>query len=126
MDGFCEVGDSDVLGALKVRDGAGHFEDSVVHACGQSLLLHGALQQPLGVGVQLAMSADLARGHLRVGVNLFASPLEALAITRVGIAGSQRTRNFPFNTRIHASVRDEVGTVADTVATTRLNGLISA
>jgi hypothetical protein len=128
LDGFCEVGDSEVLGELKIRDGAGHFEDAVVYACGQALLLHGALQQPLGVGVQLATGADLARGHLRVGIDSFAGPLEALALAfaRGSIPESLRSRNFPFNTRIHASARDEGATVADTVPTTGLNGLISA
>lgn len=132
MDGFCEVGDSEVLGELKIRDGAGHFEDAVVYARGQALLLHGAHQQALGVGVQLAMGADLARGHLRVGVDFFAVPLEALALAFVlgSIGGSLRSRNFPLNRRIHVPARDEGGTVANTVAnsiaTTGLNGLISA
>jgi hypothetical protein len=37
-------------GAFKVGDGAGHFENAVVGAGGEALLLHGALEQALGVG----------------------------------------------------------------------------
>ena len=63
---------AEVLGAFKVGDGAGHFEDAVVGAGGEALLLHGALEQALGVGAQLAVGADLAGGHLRVGVDFLA------------------------------------------------------
>jgi hypothetical protein len=74
------------------------------------------------------MGADLARSHLRVGVDLFAVPLEALVLAFVlgSIGGSLRSRNFPFNRRIHAPARDEGGAVANSIATTGLNGLISA
>ncbi len=72
LDGFGEVGDGEVLGAFEIGDGAGDFEDAIVGAGGEALLLHGALEQPLGVGAELAVGANLARGHLRVGVDFFA------------------------------------------------------
>ncbi len=46
----------------------------------QPLLDHGALQQVLGVGAQLAVLADLARAHLRVGVDSLLAGVEALQL----------------------------------------------
>ena len=57
--------------AFKIGDGARDFKNAIVGAGGQALLLHGALEQPLGVGAQLAVGANLARSHLRVGVDFF-------------------------------------------------------
>ena len=62
--------------AFKIRDGSGHLENAIVGASGEALLLHGALQQTFGVGAQLAVGANLAGGHLRVGVDFFAWHLE--------------------------------------------------
>ena len=64
------------LGAFEVGDGAGHFKDAVVGAGGEALLLHGALEKPLGVGAEFAVGANLARGHLRVGVDFFSGLLK--------------------------------------------------
>ena len=50
----------------EVGDGAGDLEDAVVGAGGEALLLHGALEQALGVGGELAEGADLLGGHLRI------------------------------------------------------------
>jgi hypothetical protein len=80
LDGFGQMGDGQVLGAFEVGDGAGHFEDAIVRARGEALLLHGALQQALGIGAQFAVGANLARGHLRVGVDFFAGLSEALPL----------------------------------------------
>ena len=53
-------------------------------AGGQALLLHGALQQALGVGAQFAVGANLAGGHLRVGVDFLADFLNRCALAFAG------------------------------------------
>ena len=60
------------VGAGEIGDGARHLEDAVVRAGGEALLLHGALEEAFGVGAELAMGADLAGGHLRVGADFLA------------------------------------------------------
>jgi hypothetical protein len=60
------VGDGDGGGGFEVGDGAGDLEDAVVGAGAEALLLHGALEEALGVGGQLAEGADLLGGHLGV------------------------------------------------------------
>src|ERR1019366_10569068 len=67
LDGFGNVADGDVGLGGEVGDGAGDFEDAIMGAGGEALLLHGALQQALGVGGELAEGADLLGVHLRVG-----------------------------------------------------------
>ena len=57
------------LRTRQVGNRARDLQDAVVGAGAQPLLHHGALQQVLGVGAQLAILADLARAHLGVGVN---------------------------------------------------------
>ena len=84
LDGFGQMGDGQVLGALEIRDGAGHFEDAVMGARGEALLLHGALKQAFGVGAEFAMGTNLARGHLRVGINFLAGFSEALPLVFAG------------------------------------------
>ena len=77
--------------AFEVRDGAGYFKDAVVGAGGEALLLHGPLEKPFGVGAQLAVGANLAGGHLGVGVDFFAGLPEALAagVSRAAITRSR-------------------------------------
>src|SRR5262249_38134559 len=58
----------DVLVAFHVRDGARHLQDPVMRPGAQPLLLHGAFQHALAVAAQVAIGADLARTHLRVGI----------------------------------------------------------
>ncbi len=58
--------------AFQIGDGARHFQNAVVGARGEALLLHGALQQALGVGAEFAVGANLPGVHLRVGVDFFA------------------------------------------------------
>ena len=84
MDGLGQVGNREAFGAFKVCDGAGDFEDAIVGAGGEALLLHGTLKEAFSVGAQLAIGADLARGHLRIGVNFFAVLLESLALPLAG------------------------------------------
>ena len=73
-----------MLGAFQIRDCPRYLENAVVGARGQALLLHGPLQEVLGLGAQLTMGANLARGHLRVGVYLLAGFPEALALALAG------------------------------------------
>ena len=77
MDGFCEVGDGEVFCAFEVGDGAGDFEDAIVGARGETLLLHGTLEKALGIGAELAVGANLAGSHLRVGIDFFTGFAEA-------------------------------------------------
>jgi hypothetical protein len=84
LDGLGEVGHGQVFDAFKIGDGAGDFEDAIMGAGGESLLLHGALEQMLGIGAQLAIGANLTGGHLRVGVDFLAEFAEALALTFAG------------------------------------------
>lgn len=50
LDGLGQVRDGEMVGAFQVGDGARDFEDAVVGAGGESLLLHGALEKLLGGG----------------------------------------------------------------------------
>src|SRR6185503_17394425 len=81
LDGLGEVRDGEMVGSVEVRDGAGYLEDPVVGAGGESLLLHGSLEEAFGVGAELAMSTDLAGGHLSVGEDAVAGFLETVALT---------------------------------------------
>jgi len=57
---LCQVGDGQVLGTFEIGNGPSDLENAVVGARGQALLLHGALQQALGVLAQFAVGANLA------------------------------------------------------------------
>src|SRR5208337_2077934 len=89
LDGLSQVSDREMLDAFQIRDGPGDFENAVVGARGQSLLLHGALQQALGVFAQFAIGTNLAGGHLGVGIDFFARFAESRALS---FAGSQYAR----------------------------------
>ena len=80
LDGLGKVGHGQALRSVEVGDSPRHLEDAVVGAGGESLLLHGTLEQPLGVGAELAVGADLTRGHLRIRVDLLAILAEAFAL----------------------------------------------
>jgi len=67
LNGFGDVFDGDVLLGGEVGDGTGDLEDAVVGASAETLLLHGTLEQALGVGGEFAKSPDLLGVHLRVG-----------------------------------------------------------
>jgi hypothetical protein len=66
LNGFGKVRHGEMLGAFEVGDSPGNFEDAVVCASGKSLLLHGALEQPLGVWAELSVDTNLPRVHLGV------------------------------------------------------------
>jgi len=61
--------DSNVFSGFEVGDGAGDFEDAVVGAGAEALLLHGFFEDALGVAGELAVEADLLGAHLGVGVD---------------------------------------------------------
>src|SRR5690349_13226476 len=62
---------SDVLGQdlccpFQVCYRPSYFEDSIVRAGAEPLLLHGAFEQPFAVTGEFAVRANLAGAHLRV------------------------------------------------------------
>src|SRR5438477_12361962 len=59
--------------SVQISDRAGHLQDAVVSPCTESLLLHGALQQPFAVAGEFAVSTNLAGTHLRIRVDALAS-----------------------------------------------------
>lgn len=67
LDGLRDMFYGDVLRSLQVGDGTGRLQDAVVGTGAESLLLHGALQQPLGLRGKLAIETNLLRPHLGVG-----------------------------------------------------------
>ena len=70
LDSLGDVREGDRRFGGEVGDGAGDFEDAVVGAGGEALLLHGAFEEAFGVGGELTKLADLAGAHLGVGVDL--------------------------------------------------------
>src|SRR5205085_5171218 len=66
--------------AFEVGNGARDLQDAVVRARAQALLHHGALQQALAFGREVAEGADLARTHLRIRVNTLARGREAVEL----------------------------------------------
>src|SRR5215212_11110477 len=57
----------DPIARREVRDGAGHLEDAVVGAGGEAEAFDGGEEEAFGRGVELAVFAELAGGHVRVG-----------------------------------------------------------
>ena len=57
---FGDVAGFDDLTPRQVGYGAGDLEDTIVRPGAEPLLDHGALQQVLGIGAQLAVLADFA------------------------------------------------------------------
>ena len=84
LDGLGQVGYGELLDAFEIGDGASDFEDAVVRAGGETLLLHGSLEETFGVGAKLAMGSDLTGVHLRIGVDFFAGLLETPALMFTG------------------------------------------
>jgi hypothetical protein len=74
------MGNSQVFRSFEIGDGTGYLKDAIVGAGRETLLLHGAFQQTLRVGTELAMNADLAGRHLCVGIDFLAKLLETLAL----------------------------------------------
>src|SRR5215470_3634604 len=80
LDGFRDVFALKVGIPFQIGNGAGDFQDAVVGAGAQALLLHGSLQQALAVGVQLTVCSDLARAHLGVCVDFLSGAGEAVEL----------------------------------------------
>jgi hypothetical protein len=70
------IGSADSRSAM----GAGYSEDWVLGAGSETLPLLGTLKKTFCVGRERAMVANLARGHLRVGVDFVAGFVEVLAL----------------------------------------------
>jgi hypothetical protein len=79
-DGLADVLGEQFVRAFEVGDGATDFKYPVVGARGEALPRHGLLQQLLARGVEAAVAADEARGHLRVGED--AASTEAFVLAR--------------------------------------------
>jgi len=61
----------DILRGIEVRDGAGQFQYSRVRPRGKAELLHGRIEQCLGVGFECAVFLDMPCFHLPVCINPF-------------------------------------------------------
>lgn len=70
MDRFSQMRNAQVFDSIKVSDGPGDLKDSIMRASGEALLLHRSLEESFGVGIEFAVGADLAGGHLGVGEDL--------------------------------------------------------
>jgi len=75
-----EMANSQSGRAFEIGDGARYLQDAIVGAGAQSLLLHGALQQPFRVCAKFTIGANLPRPHLRVGENSLACLLKTPAL----------------------------------------------
>ena len=62
--------------------------------------LHGALEQVLSVVRECPMDANLAQGHLRVGVNFVAGFHEALALLLAGSHDAAAEFSGPFDSSL--------------------------
>src|SRR5579859_3387014 len=71
VDGFRDVADLEIFRAFQIGDGAGHAQDAVMSAGGQTQVFHGRLEQALALIIQNAMAAELLAGH---------AAIEALAV----------------------------------------------
>ena len=80
LDSLGEMRHVQPIGAFQIGDGPGYFEDAVVGSRREPLLLHGPLQEALGVRAQFAIGANLPGGHLRIRKNLFSVSTEPLAL----------------------------------------------
>jgi len=59
----------DLFGAFEIGNGAADFQDSVMGPGSQTLLVHGALQEPFAVRGEFAELPDVAGSHLRVAIS---------------------------------------------------------
>ena len=69
-----------MIGAVEICDRARDLQDAIVRAGSEPLLLHSAFEQAFGVCTELAMSADLAGGHLSIGEDAIAGFLETMVL----------------------------------------------
>src|ERR1700755_765261 len=88
--------DCEAVSAFEVCNGARNFKDAVMRASGETLLLHGALEQSFGIGPEFAVCADLASRHLSVREDLVTGFLEsgALPLSACHDAGADLGRTF--------------------------------
>ena len=77
-------GNGDGGGGFEVGDSAGDLEDAVVGAGAEALLLHSALEEPFGIGGELAEGADLLGGHLGVSEDGAAGGAGSYPLVRMG------------------------------------------
>src|SRR5437870_3518413 len=71
LDSFGQMLRFQVFGAFKISDRSSHFQDAVVAAGGKAKFGDGVFQDLFALGSQDAVFANVARAHLRVGVNVF-------------------------------------------------------
>jgi hypothetical protein len=88
------VGGLDIFGAGKIGDGAADFKDAAVGAGAQAQFVDGGFKKFLRVLIHGAIALDIARAHLRVGVDgPFLKPSK-LDVARVIDALANRFRGF--------------------------------
>ncbi len=84
----------DLFAGLQVRDGAGHFQDPVVGAGGKAELVHGLFHERLAVVADLAVLPDMARLHVRIGIDTVAFEAFELGCPGAGDAVADRGRRL--------------------------------
>ena len=80
LDGLGEVGDGEVFDAFEICDRPGNFQDAIMGASGEALLLHGSFKQTLGIRTEFTVCANLPGCHLRIGIEVVAGFVEALTL----------------------------------------------
>ena len=71
IDGFGEMAGLDVFGGIKVGNGAGDFQDTVVGTGGQAQTLHGGFEQGQTGGIGHGIFMQKRRSHLGVAIDTF-------------------------------------------------------
>ena len=84
LNGLRDMFGFELRHAVEIGNRASDFQDAVMSSGAESLLGHGAFQQPLAIGGELAELPNRLRRHLGVAVEFFASGRKArqLDITR--------------------------------------------
>src|SRR5208282_4194630 len=95
LNGFGDVRCADGVGGVEVGNRERHFQDTVVGAGAEAQARHGALQQALAVGGDVAILADLPRAHLGIAINLFPREAAQLALAGFYDAFTNQVRTFP-------------------------------
>jgi hypothetical protein len=76
------VGGLDFFGTGKIGDGAADFEDAAVGASAQAQFVDGGFEQSLRVVIHGAITLDVSRAHLGVGMDGFFLKALELDVTR--------------------------------------------
>jgi len=74
----------DLRRSLQVGDGSCDFQNTIVCAGTESLLLHGSFQHALAIGTQIAIGANLPGAHLSVTVDPFSGCGKAVELNLAG------------------------------------------